>query len=264
MLRFLFIALCVLAAGCSVRPVLPAMALSEYQARVADLVRDPDSRITAAQRDGALADAARQYSEVRPLTYREDVYGGGNRDLVMPDFWVADASELISIEYPVGDKPPSMLETDEYYIYVHPSSAQHIIMPVAVPRGTWARVTYHRPHWLNAETDTIPERDAAAISWYAAAILCDQLAAVYAGSGDATIQADSVEHESKTQHYLRLAKEYRQLYATHLGVPVPGRRGAGAGGASPVRPAGAVAQISDDRRWLTHDDDGLLSPDRRR
>ena len=248
-MRCLTVLTVLLLAGCSFQPPV-FMALADYQARVDDLVRDQDSRITAAQRDRAIADAVRQYSDARADTVVEDVTGDGGRALALPSGWVAGFSAITSVEYPTGSMPPDRV--DAYYLYQPAGNvAQQVVMPVAVADGSKARITYTAPHKVMKTQDTVPSQDAEAVGWYAAATLCDQLAAIYAGSSDSTIQSDSVDHESKTGHYLRLAKEYRQLYASHLGVQTPGRSGRGGSGAQ-VQPAGAVAELGDDAGRLTH------------
>lgn len=240
--------------------VVETMALSDYQTRVDDLVRDQDNRISDAQRDLAIQDAVRHYGGVRPRTVVEDVTGAGSRTLALPSGW-ADSSRIISVEYPVGEMPPELAQ--DWYRYQPPGkTAAQLVMPEQVPADAIVRITFTAPHKLMVTLDTIPAPDAEAVAYYAAATLCDQLAAVYAGSGDATIASDSVDHESRTDYFLRLAREYRALYGTYMGVPTPGRgNNAAAGDAgNRVRPAGAVTAIGDDRRWLTHDADGMLYP----
>ena len=66
--------------------------------------------------------------------------------------------------------------------------------------------------------DTIPIEDREPVACWAAAVLCDQLAALYSGNTDSTIQADSVQQTSKAQEYAARAKALRKRYMDELGI----------------------------------------------
>ena len=53
---------------------------------------------------------------------------------------------------------------------------------------------------------------------YAAATLCDQLAAFYANETDSTIAADSVRQTSKADAYAKRARDFRKFYSDFIGV----------------------------------------------
>ena len=53
---------------------------------------------------------------------------------------------------------------------------------------------------------------------YAASLLLTELAAYYAGDSDSTINADSVDRQSKEQRYSRLAGVYTNRYFERVGV----------------------------------------------
>lgn len=191
------------------------MSLSDYQGIVDELLRDDGARISPDQRNRALALAVERYGTDRPRQVVEDVAGDGTRALALPTGWQADFSDVRSIEYPIGNIPPTEFETWE--LYQGPSSTV-IHLPSAVANAANARVTYTARHTLSFTTDTLPVRDREAVSAYAAAILCDQLANLFSQSSDSTIGADSVEHRSQAQEYDSRARALRKRYLDQLGI----------------------------------------------
>lgn len=189
--------------------------LTDYQTKVTDLLRDQDSRITTTQRDAVIADAVREYSRRKPRLLVQDVTGDGTRLLPLPAAWVADHSLLSDIEYPIGDLPPTLLESFSFY---RSPTATKILLADAVASGQNARLSFTAPHQVDGDEDTVPAADREAVCNYAAAILCEHLAAVYSGSGDATIQADSVDHRSKASEFRQQASTLRRRFYEQLGV----------------------------------------------
>ena len=80
------------------------------------------------------------------------------------------------------------------------------------------RISFTIKHAVSATEDTIPLPHREPVACFAAASLCDQLAAFYAGGTDSSIQADSVEQRSKAQEYALRAKGLRKRYHDELGI----------------------------------------------
>lgn len=193
------------------------MALADYQALVDDLVRDDTGKIVTADRDEAIARAVARYSKDRPRTKVEDVSAPGGNKLNLPASWLTDFSDLVAIEYPIGDVPPSLLEQDSYSLYSTPSG-QEIQLINAINVGQSARVSYTIRHVVDGSSDTIRADDREPVCAYAASILLDQLAAYFTGSSDPTIQADSVDRKSKGSDYASRARTLRKRYFDELGI----------------------------------------------
>jgi hypothetical protein len=70
------------------------MALADFTALIADLVRDPDVRISDDQRDRALALAVIRYSQDRPLNMLVNIDAPGGSFLQLPAPWVEGLSAL--------------------------------------------------------------------------------------------------------------------------------------------------------------------------
>lgn len=194
------------------------MSLASLQALVDDLVRDKDQVIATADRDHAIAAAVLRYSQDRPRVLVVDVtsVSGGQR-LPLPAGWLADFSVIQSVEHPIGNVPTSFLPIDEIGLYRGPTEVL-IEVPVTLLAGDQVRVTFTGPHTVDGTAATPPAKHDYAIACWAAHMLCDQLANYYATSAEPSIQADTVNHQSKTQAFAARAKNYRARYLSELGL----------------------------------------------
>lgn len=232
------------------------MALTDYQAIVPRLVRDDSGNTTAADVDRAIASAVLQYSGDSPRTLVADLtwpatgyaYTG-----TLPDGLTAD-SDLIGLEYPIGVQPPVTVPVT---LSLTPGGLQ-ILAAESLPTAAAARLTYTAAHVLvgvGSPQDTIPLAHRDAVAYYAAHLLCRELAAQYSGERETTIGADGSNTESRARNYAARSRELRAAYFAALGLadPMPSASGGGAaargGGAPPA--AGAVASWpARDRRWV--------------
>jgi hypothetical protein len=70
----------------------------------------------------------------------------------------------------------------------------------------------------DAVADNVPLCYMDAVLDYAAGLLLTELAAYYAGDSDSTINADSVDRQSKEQRYSKMASVYSGRYFERVGV----------------------------------------------
>lgn len=173
----------------------------------------------------AIGKAVKKYSADKPRPVVEDVAGDGGFDylLTLLSYWSDGFSTVKTVEYPVDDsvETPGVLEEDSWSIYLKPAG-RYLRFLDAKPAATeHFRVMYTAPHVCDDVQCTIPEADEAAVQALAAAEFCDMLATYYAQTGDSTIQADSVDHKSRSSEYAARARTYRKSYSDHLGI-VPG------------------------------------------
>lgn len=192
--------------------------LADYQTIVTELVRDDAGKIAAAERDRAIEAARLRYSKDKPRTKVEDVTPESSQLLPLPASWVAEFSDLRALEHPIGDVPPTYLGQDRYALYVSPSGTKIQVLDGVAVAANSVRATFTVPHDLDHDTDTIPLADRDAAACWAAALLCDQLAAFYSNSADSTLQADAVDHRSKAQEYASRARALRKRYHDELGI----------------------------------------------
>jgi hypothetical protein len=194
------------------------MALSDFQTLVSDLVRDDAGKISETQRDNAIAAAVARYSKDRPRPKVQDVTSaeGGNY-LDLPEAWESDFSELQNLEYPIGEFPPSFVSSQAWSLYAAPEGLS-IMVGYSFPQDAVIRVSFSIAHQVDSTEDTIPLGDREPVCCLAAANLCDQLAGLYSGDGDSTIQADSVDHRSKASEFSSRARALRKRYFDELGI----------------------------------------------
>lgn len=191
--------------------------LSDYQTLVTDLTRDDAGKVSVAQRDAAIALAVERYSQDRPQDRVEDLVGVGTTLLALPAGWQAGFSSLKSLEHPVGRTPPAYIDQEAWSLYATPTGQQIMVLH-AIAAGAAVRATYTVKHVLDALSDTIPLSHREAAAAWASALLCDQLAALYSGDTDSTIQADSVDHRSKAGEFASRARGLRKRYLDELGI----------------------------------------------
>lgn len=193
------------------------MALSDIQSIVDDLLRDDAGRITPTQRDTAIVTAVARYSKDRPRQKVEDIVAPGGYLLPLPSAWEADFSQIQSLEHPIGNVPPVMISAQDYELYTSPSGVS-IMVRCGFYAGDNFRAAYTIAHVVSVDADTIPLGDREAVCCLAAASLCDQLAGLYSGDSDSTIQADSVNHQSKAGEFASRARALRKRYLDELGI----------------------------------------------
>lgn len=202
------------------------VALSDYQSLVPNLVRDSSSLLQTSDRDAAIALAVTRYSEDKPRSAVADLTGTGVKLVDLPAGWQAGFSRIVSIEYPMGAAPPSLMAQESYSLYTGLSSTQ-ILFVSALPAAATARATFTQAHLLDADNDTIPLKDREAVANWAASLMLQQLANHYSGAGSPTIAADAVDWQSRGGEFARRAKESRQFYFDHIGVDPKKNRAAG-------------------------------------
>ncbi|MBI2397733.1 MAG: hypothetical protein HYV17_08035 [Xanthomonadales bacterium] len=195
------------------------MTLAAFQASTDDLVRDRDGVISSLQRDTAISNAVARYSADRARPRVVDVVSVGGRFTDTPAGWVDGFSQLIAIEFPIGETPPAWIQVGEASIYRSPSAVQ-IQLPLELTAGESIRYTFTGPHVVDNSTDTVPSADMQPVAAYAASLLCDQLASYYATESAPTIGADTVDHQNKSRTFAARAKVLREQYATTLRIDI--------------------------------------------
>ena len=213
--------------------------LSDFETLVTDLIRDDAARIDTAGKDRAIQLAVQRYSKDRERVKVEDVATTAANTLPLPPAWETDFSDLRTLEYPIGEVPPSVIASDRYGFY-RSTSALVVQLLDALNIGSTVRVTYTIAHAVSDVLDTIPVADREPVACWAAAGLCDEIASFYSGGTDSTIQADSAPGQSKAQEYSRRAATLRKRYFNELGLE--DKRSAPAGTVVTLRPTDSRGQ----------------------
>lgn len=198
-----------------------------------DKLVDPDDYAAA------VTEALKRYSKNRPRLVCEDLPGDGSHDLGLPAGWTDGLSTIHSLEYPIGQVPEVLLDSDLWTFYRTPDGETLRLLAVTPGADESVRVLYNTVH----TEATVPAADLEAIANLAASICLRQLASAYGQTSDPTISADVVNYRSKTDEFRRLADSLEEKYGDHLGI----------GKDTPVAAAMAVARPKDEGRVrLTH------------
>lgn len=188
--------------------------LADLQKLVDDMVRDDAQRIDADQRDRALSLALVQYGRDRPRRIVTDQIMPDDGLIVPPE----GARAVLSIEHPVGHRPPRYLSPHQWMPYDTPEGRCIMLATGGIPAGDEMRVTFAGAHEVDDDGGTVPIVDHEAVASYAAAILFDQIAAMTSGDGNPTIPADAVNHGAKPENFAKRAERWRQRYHDLLGI----------------------------------------------
>src|ERR1051325_10725769 len=95
---------------------------SDYQTLTDRFTRDDAGKITPEDRDRAIALAVTRYSKDRERPKVQDVTPSDANTLPLPAAWETDFSELRSIEYPIGNVPPTYVSQERYAFYQSPTT----------------------------------------------------------------------------------------------------------------------------------------------
>jgi hypothetical protein len=145
----------------------------------ADLIRDDAGKIALAEKDRAIAAAVLRYSEDRPQDKVQDVTPASANLLPLPAAWEADFSTLRSLEYPIGNVPPTYIDQDATASTARRPALQIQTDDAVQVAANTVRAAFTIKHVLDAGTDTIPLQHRQAVASLAGAICCRQLAAFY-------------------------------------------------------------------------------------
>lgn len=197
--------------------------LADYQSLVDNLVRDLSGSIDAAERDQAIELARIRYSTDRPLRLIDDVTVDASGYLPLPAGWQQDFSRLQAVKRGRVAVDVEQLRT---------STGDKLRLDDTLRQGDSVAVEYTAMHELSAAADSIPLVDREAVAAYATSIVLEQMANLFSGHRSSSMDADSVDYQSKGRDYASRAKTMRSRYLDHMGVDT--RR---------VVPAGAVVDF---------------------
>lgn len=112
--------------------------LTDFENAVATRVQDSANKLTIADRDDAISQAVRgRYSHDRPRELSSDVSGANPPAALLSlptgpstpaEPWEDGFSTVRSIEFPIGDVPPTYLLEDEWQIYRAPTGLKLLVM----------------------------------------------------------------------------------------------------------------------------------------
>ena len=196
-----------------------AKTVPEIQQLVAGHIQDAAGKLSPDELKAAVEEAlGGRYSKDRPRRIVADVTGNGSQyewNVTTITGWQDGFSQITAIEYPQGERVPTLLDDGDCTIYQSPT-ARMLRFRFALANGKVARVQFTAPHALDASS--MPDADFYAVGTLGASIAARKLAAVYTQIGDSSIAADTVNYRTKAQEYMALARRLEQDYENLLGT----------------------------------------------
>lgn len=184
--------------------------------------------------DAFIEEAVKEYSRARPQVIVEDEAGDGGFDYQLTGTggtnllasWEKGFSEIRKLVHPVDDASATeqVVDEDDFVIITKvtgtPAEGRDFLrFFAATPTSTERfRVFYTARHVLSQTTSTLPAADDEAVSSLAAAMACEALSARYAGTKDASLDADSADYRSRSAEYRQLARQYYRAFLAHMGI----------------------------------------------
>ncbi len=200
---------------------------ADYLAKMNIDLKDEIGRFGDADRILWLDQAARQYSKARPLIITDTLVGDGTEQTFdTPTSWSKGFSVIDAVEYPINEVPTRFQELDAFVEVVRRGSVDKIIT-IAITLSNLAeiRIYYKAQHKIIATGSTPIDVDFDAICQLATSFHALALATFYADNSDASLDADTVDHEEEARRYQDLSdtmySKYRQHFEADEGVTEP-------------------------------------------
>lgn len=166
------------------------------------------------------------YSKVSPNVKVADLAGTGSTyDFAYPSGYQDGFSQILSIEYPLGEQIPVYLSQTEWIQYQDTAGIKirFIETPAA---GETARVTYTAVHTLGTDDDsttTIIDADEPAIIYLATAFSALELASEGARQAKGS-QLDMPFLPGPVSDYLLIYNKYMSRFFEHMDMPADGSK----------------------------------------
>lgn len=173
----------------------------------------------------AIDTALSTYSRLRPRMRIESMAGVGSVALyAMPDEYQPPFSKILSIEYPYGDNPPTMLDADDYLIYLdvdgEGTTSYKILFDNDLADGETARVKYTALHVLDGDGTTVPESDFSAFLYLSAYHLANFAVGFYGSQTRSTMSANVINYRTKSDEWRAIAEHFYTAFKSSLGMRV--------------------------------------------
>jgi len=158
------------------------------------------------------------FSRYRPKLVTEEVtVTTPGYEFSLPTSWVNEFSRVDSVEYPAGQNPPAMLRSDNYFLY---RTSTGLKLRFSYQVQDKYIITY-TTLWTESGLSTY---DAESVAILASALICDELAAKYAGSIDDVVQTVSGLWKTKSREYMDARKNFLNTFYIRTGIDLQGGR----------------------------------------
>lgn len=152
------------------------------------------------------------FSLHKPSELRADIVGTGTNLYSVPTTWINEFSQIIKIEVPLGNSPPSFLLNTDYEVYQSTSSLWKILFHANISGTFGVYFTGKR------DALTIPEGFIEAFVWLCIGLIFANLSNAYITSIDSSININTVDYQDKSEQFKNQSKYFLKMYKDFIGV----------------------------------------------
>ena len=197
----------------------------DYLDEIASRLQDTANKLhEVPDRQNALARAVYKYSRDKPQFVNARVAGNGTQEYLLSSalggLWVYGYTFIEEIEYPVGNRPRTILARDEWE-EVDDGTAQDgsnrlLSFPGLTPTSSQyfkvkLGIQMNLPE-IGEQNFPNTEENFTNITALAASMCCRRMAAFYANTSESSMSADVVNYGGQTGKYLQMAAQFLEEY----------------------------------------------------
>lgn len=194
---------------------------SIFVERIKSFLQVGDLELPQIDLDEAIAAAVSEHSEHVPYIQYDIITGdsGDPADYDLHADWVPQWSEVLEVEYPTGNNPRTLLESDSWEIYYDGANTkyQFRFLSASPTSSETAQMKITTRHTLTQDTDTTAAKDFTAVCVLATAYAYLQLSAKYTQTQEPTLTADVINYQDKGAQYVDRSNNMRTLYFRAIG-----------------------------------------------
>lgn len=192
---------------------------TDYLAALKRKIKDTAARYTDPEKDAFVQEAVEQYARDKPRRVDDLITGDGTAlRHATPTDWEDRFSVITEVEFPTGEDPVVLLQNlQDLFRIVQQSNVELIqFKTLTIPNLDTLRIVFTALHIVDGSTNTIPINDENAVVALAASKLAAGLAAFYAEAHESSIDAETVDNQSKADTFSNLSKELVKEYQEHI------------------------------------------------
>jgi len=185
--------------------------LGEVSARVRQNLQD--DLLEVPEIEDAIERAVALFSADCPRILSHEWTGDGSTyEFALPVDFEQGVSYIKAVEYPVGERSPRILRSDQYLIY----DAKLRLINITPQSTEKVKIFYTAKHSITEATTTLSNLEELALSDLVTSLVARMLASKYMRMFDPGIIAEGIDYGRKAEMYLKLAEQFYSLYKKHL------------------------------------------------
>jgi len=182
------------------------MRYTEIKKRVRSTI--PDEMLTEQETEECISKALLKISKVSPRERSKEYTGDGTTfSFSLPDDWDNDLSAILCVEYPAGQRIPTFLTQDEFFIL---DSQFRLIQAPAKDKKV--KLFYTTAHELTATENTLSSQEELALLKAACGEGCRILASKYLRMFEPEFITEGIDYGRKAEDYRALAESYEEEF----------------------------------------------------